>query len=65
MWILLIIGGGIIVTILGPISITGYGVLDPVLSSIVKFIAALLLTILWISILSKMKTWIFNKMVQD
>ena len=28
MWVLILIGGGIIVTILGPISITGFGDLN-------------------------------------
>ena len=60
-WILILVGGGITVTILGPISITGFGDLDPILSSITKGIISILLVVLWIVILSKMKRWIFTR----
>ncbi len=65
MWILLIIGGGIVVTILGPISITGYGDLNQMIASGIKAIIAIILVIIWIVILSKMKKWIFHKEIKS
>jgi len=61
MWLLIIIGGGIIVTLLGPISISGYGEFNWFIGSIIKGIIAILLVIIWILILSKLKNWIFRK----
>jgi len=65
MWILIILGGGIVVLILGPISITGFGDIDWFLSSVVKAIIALILVAVWILILSKLKNWIFKKEIQS
>ncbi len=65
MWVLLIIGGGIVVTILGPISITGYGDLNQMIASGIKAIIAIILVIIWIVILSKMKKWIFHKEIKS
>ncbi len=61
MWILIIIGGAIAVVILGPISITGFGDLDPWINSIVKGVIAIGLSIAWVLILTKMKNLIFRK----
>lgn len=57
----MIIGGGIVVMILGPISISGYGYLDQIISSGIQTIIAVILVIIWIIILSKMTKWIFHK----
>ncbi len=65
MWALLIVGGGIVVTILGPISITGYGDLNQMIASGIKAIIAIILVIIWIVILSKMKKWIFHKEIKS
>ncbi len=65
MWALMLLGGGIIVTILGPIHISGFGDLDQIISSAVKGMIAIGLVVLWIAILSKMKKWMFSRMVQD
>ena len=64
MWILIILGGGIVVLVLGPISITGYGEMNLLLSSILKAIIAVGLVISWILILSKLKNWIFRKEIR-
>jgi len=64
MWILILVGGGIIVTILGPISISGFGELDWFIGSVIKAIVAISLVILWIVILSKLKNWIFKKEIK-
>lgn len=61
MWILILIGGGIAVTILGPISISGYGEYDPLLNSIFKGSIAIGLSIAWVLILVKLKNFIFKK----
>jgi len=64
MWILVLIGGGLLVTILGPISFSGYGDFDAILDSGVQVIITLLLIALWIVILSKIKNWIFKKQIK-
>ena len=65
MWVLLIVGGGIMVTILGPISITGYGDLNQMIASGIKAIIAIILVVIWIVILSKMNKWIFHKEIKS
>jgi hypothetical protein len=64
MWGLIILGGGIVVTILGPISISGFGDLNWFIASVIKAIIALVLVVLWILILSKIKNWIFKKEIK-
>ena len=63
MWALILAGGGIAVVVLGPISISGYGDLDLILSSIIKGTIAVILVIIWIIILVKMKNAIFRKIL--
>jgi len=65
MWILILVGGGIIVTILGPLSISGFGELDLFIGSIIKAIVAIILVVIWILILSKLKNWIFRKEIKS
>ncbi len=65
MWILILIGGGIVVTILGPFSITGYGDLNWMISSVIKAVIAISLVIIWIFILLKIKNWIFRKEIKS
>ena len=65
MWILILAGGGILVTILGPFSISGYGDFDLLLTSMLKAIIAIILVIVWILILSKLKNWIFKKEIKS
>ena len=64
MWALIIAGGGILVTVLGPFSISGYGDFD-LLTSILKAIIAIILVIVWILVLSKLKNWIFKKEIKS
>jgi len=64
MWILILLGGGIIVSILGPISITGFGDLNWIISSTIKGVIAVSLVIIWIFILLKIKNWIFRKEIK-
>ena len=65
MWALIIIGGGIVVTLLGPISISGFGDFNWFIASIIKAIIALVLVVVWILILSKLKNWIFKKEIKS
>jgi hypothetical protein len=64
MWILILAGGGILVAILGPFSISGYGDLDLLLTSVLKAIIAIILVVVWILVLSKLKNWIFKKEIK-
>ncbi len=65
MWILILVGGGIAVTILGSFSISGFGELDWFIGSVIKAIVAIILVVLWILILSKLKNWIFRKEIKS
>ncbi len=65
MWILIIIGGGIVVTLLGPITITGFGEMNWFIASVIKAVIAIILVVIWILVLSKMKNWIFKKEIKS
>ena len=65
MWALIIAGGGILVTILGPFSISGYGDFNLLLTSILKAIIAIILVVIWVLVLSKLKNWIFKKEIKS
>ena len=64
MWGLMLVGGGIIVKFLGPLSISGFGEFDLLVSSIIKMIIAVFLVVLWLIILLKLKNWIFKKEIK-
>ena len=61
MWVLIIIGGGLMVLFVGPLSFSGYGELDPLINSGVKVFIAMVLTFIWVIALLKIKNWIFRK----
>ena len=61
MWILIIIGGGIMVVLLGPFSIQQFGDFHWIITSGTKVSIALGLIIIWILVLSKLKNYIFKK----
>ncbi|MDH3361823.1 MAG: hypothetical protein OEL56_07780 [Nitrosopumilus sp.] len=65
MWVLILAGGGIVVTLLGPISISGFGDLDWFIASVIKAIIAIVLVVVWILILSKLKNMIFRKEIKS
>ncbi len=65
MWILIIVGGGLLVSIIAPMTISGYGKLDSILDSGVKALIAMILVIAWIFTLSKIKNWIFQKQIKN
>ena len=64
MWGLIIVGGGIVVTLLGPITISGFGEFNWFIASVIKAIIALVLVVIWILILSKVKNLIFKKEIK-
>lgn len=64
MWILIIIGGGIAVLILAPITISGYGEFDLIFSSVIKAVISIGLVVTWIFILSRVKNWIFQSQLK-
>tara|TARA_B100000686_G_scaffold319113_1_gene369542 strand:+ start:419 stop:649 length:231 start_codon:yes stop_codon:yes gene_type:complete len=61
MWILIIIGGGLMVLFIGPLSFSGYGEFNPLVNSGVKVIIAMILIFIWVIALLKIKNWIFRK----
>ena len=65
MWILMLIGGGIVVTILGPLNITGFGEANWIINSGLKAVIAIILVVIWILVLMKLKIWIFRKEIQS
>ncbi|MDX1596649.1 MAG: hypothetical protein R3327_06890 [Nitrosopumilaceae archaeon] len=65
MWILMLIGGGIVVTILGPLNIEGFGEANWIINSGLKAVIAIILVVIWILVLMKLKNWIFRKEIQS
>ena len=65
MWILMLIGGGIVVTILGPLNIAGFGEANWIINSGLKAVIAIILVVIWILVLMKLKNWIFRKEIQS
>ena len=65
MWILILIGGGIMVIVLGPFTIQQFGEFNWMVASGVKVVIAMILIIAWILILTKMKNWIFRKEIKS
>ena len=61
MWVLIIIGGGLMVLFIGPLSFSGYGESNPLINSGVKVLIAMVLIFIWVFILLKIKNWIFRK----
>ncbi len=61
MWVLMLAGGGIVVTLLGPITISGFGEFNWLIASIIKAVIAIVLVVIWILILLKLKNLIFRK----
>ena len=60
MWILILIGGGLMVTIIGPFSLGNIENINPIILSGIKVGIALVLIFVWIFTLTKVKNWIFK-----
>ena len=65
MWALMLVGGGIAVILLGPISISGFGESSWFVGSVIKAVIAIILVVMWVLILSKLKNWIFKKEIKS
>jgi len=65
MWILILIGGGLMVTIIGPFSLGGIGDINPMILSGIKVGIALVLIFVWVFTLTKVKNWIFKTDVKS
>ena len=63
MWILILIGGGIVVELVGPISLSTD--IEPIITSGVKVLLALFLIFIWIFTLTKVKNWIFKSQIKS
>jgi len=63
MWMLIIIGGGIVVEFVGPISFSTE--IEPIITSGVKMLLTLFLIIIWIFTLTKIKNWIFKSQIKS
>ena len=61
MWMLIIIGGGLMVLFIGPLSFSGYGEFNPLINSGAKVMIAMFLIFIWVLALLKIKNWIFRK----
>ena len=64
MWVLIIIGGGLMVLFIGPLSFSGFGELDPLVNSGAKVLIAMILIFIWVFALLKIKNWIFRKITK-
>ena len=64
MWILMLIGGGLMVLVIGPFSFS-IGDIDPIIVSGVKVGIALVLIFIWVFTLTKVKNWIFKTDVKS
>ena len=63
MWILMLIGGGLVVMFVGPLT---FGIdVEPIITSGVKVLIALILIFIWVFILTKVKNWIFKSQIKS
>ncbi len=65
MWLMIVVGGGILIAILGPLKIDGFGKYSELLDSTIKAAISILLVVLWIFIMSKIKNLIFHKQIKN
>ncbi len=63
MGVLIIVGGGIVVEFVGPISLSED--IEPMITSGVKVLLALFLIFIWVFTLTKIKNWIFKSQAKS
>ena len=61
----MLIGGGLIVLVIGPLSLGTIKSIDPIILSGIKVGIALILIFIWVLILTKVKNWIFKSQVKS
>jgi len=65
MWILILVGGGLMALVIGPFSLGSIEGINPIILSGIKVGIALVLIFVWIFILTKVKNWIFKSQVKS
>ena len=66
MWILMLVGGGFMALIIGPLSLGSIGGgIDPIILSGIKVGLALVLIFIWVFALTKIKNWVFKSQVKS
>ena len=65
MWVLMLIGGGLMVLIIGPFSLSSIADVDPIIVSGIKVGIALVLIFIWVFALTKIKNWIFKSQIKS
>ena len=65
MWILILVGGGLMTLIIGPFSLGSIEGIDPMILSGIKVGLALVLIFIWVFTLTKVKNWIFKTDVKS
>ena len=65
MWILMLLGGGLMVLVIGPFSLASMGDIDQIIVSGVKVGIAMVLIFIWVFTLTKIKNWIFKSQVKS
>ena len=65
MWILILVGGGLMVLLVAPISLRDYIDIAPLINSGAKVILALFLIFIWVLILTKVKNWSFKSQIKS
>ena len=63
MWILMLIGGGLMIYFVAPISFPSN--IDPIITSGTKVFLALFLIFIWVYTLTKVKNWIFRSQMKS
>ena len=63
MWVLMLIGGGLMISFVAPISFDED--VDPIITSGTKVFLALLLIFIWVYTLTKIKNWIFRSQIKS
>jgi len=65
MWVLMLIGGGLMTLVIGPFSLGSIANIEPIILSGIKVGIALILIFVWVFILTKVKNWIFKSQVKS
>ena len=65
MWVLILLGGGVLVLFIGPTSFQVVYDIEPILNSGLKVLIALILIFIWIFALTKIKNWIFKRQIKS
>ena len=65
MWLLILVGGGIMVVLVEPLSLNIGNTLHSILNPGIKVVITLFLISIWIFVLIKIKNWFFQKWIKN